>query len=396
MSSTVAWLDTSREEQRRIRELLSLFSQTDSRDELGIGQIRDAFSELLFPGTSTLHTRARYLLFVPWCYREAARRGSASREVDRAERQLIAALQTAGGTEGLIGGRRGVAVKNLPSTIYSTALDRFGIRGDHAAVEGRIGLRDGEGELIDRAASPWHPLLPDAPPGFPHTVPGGFVMSEAEASWLRERVISSVPGSMLAHLLTHSRPPLPDSPTPWAEPTCRDAPDELAEVLHHAELFSFAMHGAALLYNLLLARRYEANGFTKVDNPVETYRDLLAVWTQQCAADSRVRGWDRRRMWDLVLPQNPRISPITRSFVDTWLDACRVPETVPTSPELATLIENRERWQKRNQARLVNDELLRRWAGAAGTRRLTYRWTQARALVRDIRAGLEGGARVAT
>jgi hypothetical protein len=49
MVSALAWLDVSREEQRRVREMLQLFAQTDSRDEMGVGQIRDVFSELLFP-----------------------------------------------------------------------------------------------------------------------------------------------------------------------------------------------------------------------------------------------------------------------------------------------------------------------------------------------------------
>ncbi|MGH3706350.1 MAG: DUF6361 family protein, partial [Agromyces sp.] len=60
MASTVAWLDTSTDEQRRVREVIALFSQQESRDELGIGQIRDALSDHLFPGTSVLQTRARY------------------------------------------------------------------------------------------------------------------------------------------------------------------------------------------------------------------------------------------------------------------------------------------------------------------------------------------------
>ncbi|HLS25128.1 MAG TPA: DUF6361 family protein, partial [Beutenbergiaceae bacterium] len=36
-------------------------------DELGTGKIRDTFSEMLFPGTSTRQARAR-LLFVPWAW----------------------------------------------------------------------------------------------------------------------------------------------------------------------------------------------------------------------------------------------------------------------------------------------------------------------------------------
>lgn len=58
-----------------MRELIALFSQEESRDELGTGAVRDAFSDLLFPGVSVLQTRARYLLFVPWIFREAERRG---------------------------------------------------------------------------------------------------------------------------------------------------------------------------------------------------------------------------------------------------------------------------------------------------------------------------------
>ena len=64
--AVLAWLDYSEADQRRAREIVRMFSQPESRDELGLGQIRDALSDTLFPGTSVLLTRARYLLFVPW------------------------------------------------------------------------------------------------------------------------------------------------------------------------------------------------------------------------------------------------------------------------------------------------------------------------------------------
>ena len=35
-------------------------------DELGIGLIRDGFSDLFFPGTSTIQTRAKYFFIVPY------------------------------------------------------------------------------------------------------------------------------------------------------------------------------------------------------------------------------------------------------------------------------------------------------------------------------------------
>ena len=54
-----AWLDYSEADQRRAREIIAMFSQQESRDELGLGRIRDVLSDTLFPGTSVLLTRAR-------------------------------------------------------------------------------------------------------------------------------------------------------------------------------------------------------------------------------------------------------------------------------------------------------------------------------------------------
>ncbi len=39
-------------------EVIDLFGEDDTRDELGLGTIRDGFADLLFPGTSTIQTRA--------------------------------------------------------------------------------------------------------------------------------------------------------------------------------------------------------------------------------------------------------------------------------------------------------------------------------------------------
>ena len=105
--AVLAWLDYSEADQRRAREIVALFSQRESRDELGLGRIRDALSDTLFPGTSVLLTRARYLLFVPWLFREGARRGSRGPQlaswVDGQERRLIGALREGGDLGGLIG-----------------------------------------------------------------------------------------------------------------------------------------------------------------------------------------------------------------------------------------------------------------------------------------------------
>src|ERR1700743_3444606 len=119
-----------------MRAVVNLFRQREGRDELGIGQVRDALSDLLWPGTSTLFTRARYFILIPWCYRAAAKARNvvvkATALADQNERRLIRALINAGEHDGVIGGTIGVALKNLPSVLYWGGMRTHGILSEPA------------------------------------------------------------------------------------------------------------------------------------------------------------------------------------------------------------------------------------------------------------------------
>jgi Family of unknown function (DUF6361) len=404
VTSLIAWLDTSSDEQRRVRELIAVFGQSESRDELGIGQIRDAFSDTLFPGTSVIQTRARYFLFVPWIYLNGHRRGLSGARLkawtDAKERKLIEALRDAGEVSGLIGRRAGPAVKILPSTIYWSGLIRYGIltrdaSADHlGAVLGRLAAE--ADELDSRRLGDWHPTLPAAPSGFPDTVPDGFDLGPDEASWLSERILAAAPGTLLADLVLRREPLDAGSAAPWEDSVCGQAPEEIGATVRHAWLFSLGMHGAALLYNLLIAERYEAAGLTRVADPIEDYRARLDVWNEACrAATGPFRRWDRDGMWHLVGQVNARVSGQTRMFVDTWLDAVvgGSATSAATSDELRRLVAGREQRQKKAQSRLTNERLLRTWTGESGSAQLVYRWGQVRGLVRDLHDGTARDAR---
>jgi hypothetical protein len=70
MPSVFAWVDFFDEASRRkMLDVIDKFRDQDTVDELGIGTIRDGFANYSFPGTSTIQTRARYFLFIPWIYR---------------------------------------------------------------------------------------------------------------------------------------------------------------------------------------------------------------------------------------------------------------------------------------------------------------------------------------
>lgn len=388
MPSTIAWLDSSREEQRRMREVINLFSQTESRDELGIGQVRDSFSDQLFPGTSTLHTRARYLLLIPWCYRAAAVRATSGEDLQRRagdnERRLIVALNNAGAHDGLIGRNVLTKLKTLPSSLYWSALGQWGVLvGDLTDELAARSWRPEANELVERAPGMWS--VPVLPAGFPDSA-DTLDLSYEEASWVGERVLSGSRGSLLDVLLNSNKTALLQLPAAWDVPV---QSTDLAELIEHARLFSLVVQGAGLSYNLALANRYEASGLTQVEQPVTRYREEIDSWMQLLDDDREaLRTWDLGDLWARVLTHNPRISWATQTFINTWVEVL-VRGASPQEQIALNVVMTREKRQKGTQSRLVNDKLLRSWTGASGTARLSYRWANVSRLLTDVSTGLQ-------
>ena len=389
----IAWLDASTEDQRRMREIVNLFSERDSRDELGIGQVRDAISDTLFPGTSTLLGRARYMLLIPWCFTAAASSGRTpgdiSKRVDLNERDLITALKENGDEVGLLGRVAGRSLRTLPSSLYWVALRQYGILASPSLDRQAVfelstwvasDFDEGEGET-----SPWSPTLPASPAGFPKETDGGFALSSFEAGWLSERMLEGAEGTLLSYFVQHR----PDavSTMPWG--AAIDAPPTAALALEHARLFSFAMHGAALLYNLLLAEAYEAQEFTTIEAPVDRYRDYLGTWQVELdLMGSTLADWDRNEFWRLIRAKNSGV--MSQPFIDRWIDhVIGLRGDIASDPASRELIAERERRHKRSQARLDNRKLLEEWRGASGAGRLVYRWPQVLTILTDLHDGLE-------
>ena len=166
--SAFTWLSYSESERRKALDVISLFRERDTRDELGIGVIRDAFADLLFPGTSTIQTRARYFLFVPWVYQRLENKRVRSAEIaERARRDelaLIEHLAESDDPDGTIGIDARQTLKRLPSNVYWQGLERWGIRvypgsqdqyhrsldGFYARLAGSV--QNDDGEVVDDQA----------------------------------------------------------------------------------------------------------------------------------------------------------------------------------------------------------------------------------------------------
>jgi hypothetical protein len=160
----------------------------------------------------------------------------------------------------------------------------------------------------------------------------------------------------------------------------------IREQLFHARCFSEILHGAALLYNLMLAR------LRKAKDLISYYEDGVEGWVKSLDdAHARLGKWDRDRFWEIVLRAAPGAVPIlTRQFVDEWLALALDGDVkrIDSNPKAANLIRARERTLKRGQARLENPRALELWGGAAGASQLDYRWRTVQTIVADIQRGL--------
>ncbi len=402
--STFVWLDYSERERRKMLDVIDLFREHDTRDELGIGSVRDAFADMLFPGTSTIMTRARYFLFVPWTYQKLEKQKVGSAEIAakarRAELSLIQPIEDSDDNDGNIGKLAKTTLKRLPSSVYWQGLAVWGIRSFagaqvqyHRSLDryyaqvthhrGRATERDAEHD--DLVSLNWHGGLVQAPKEFPGKCSLSLTRREAEYLAERIRLSPGCAGSLLAELVA-LRKRNGDIEFPWEHPHSPKLPPQLREILDHAQNFSEVMHGAPLLYNLMLAEQ------TRSKELVAQYLNDLAECAKTIEKRARVLAqWDRKRFWEIVHSVNPRVTNPTHEFIDAWWDLAlsgKAPQ-VSANATARLLISDRERRLKKGLARLDNPRAQELWNGSSGTAQLEYRWNISQRLLGDIFDGLE-------
>jgi len=131
MASSLTWIDHDAAARERSLRILSLFQEKE-RNELGLGGVRDSMADQLFPGTSTIQTRLRYMLIVPWIYRSLEEDGVRPEDfvarADRMERDLVRPLLASGDRSVVFGKTAGRGLTRLPSSVYWAGLGAWGIR----------------------------------------------------------------------------------------------------------------------------------------------------------------------------------------------------------------------------------------------------------------------------
>lgn len=409
----IGWVQISRREVARAEQAL-LGEGKGVRDELGLLSIHQAISDRLFPGTSVLHTRLRYALFVPWLMRRAAARPLRSHTVAlrdmelRLTGQLVgAATEDEAGQKGIIGGRvykrSGAPAAQPPSFAYWTALSTWHILG---AVDRRHGMsrdqamrvlheatrdqrqlaKDELGNPID-AASPLFAGLPEEPPGLlEQGTPMTFVLTKDERTFLRNRLLSVMrPGdewpSLLA-LLASKRIGL-EADMLWQDARVLALVDDSdRKLLRFAEGISALAGIARGVYLAMLEEACRKQGLLTT----RMHRDRLDWLVAEYGKAAMKLDLDDRPEGDVGLGDENVVALLRAT--QAWIPkAGRVTGLKP-------LYLHCERKRKTERARLPDtqaaDVRRRDWVRYEGTAladRLHFRWLNVKRLLNDLHLG---------
>lgn len=369
--SQIGWVNFGRQEAEAVQALIGALTDSDARDELGLGTIRDGFSDLLFPGTSTVQTRLRYFVLLPGLFQKAVGEGGdAARALREVETQLIKDFLAKPDLDlnGLIGTEAQGALKRMPSAVYWSGLGAWQIRLPEwrraTPVEVIEAMRQGEtcwAEFSGKAGD-------------------GFVLTSDERDWLIEKIAalaSEQGGTLLGHLVLrrkNNEHPVPDL---RALPEAIDPGPQIAEQLRQALEFSQLTYGARTLYNLMLAEHFE-------HKRLDEYKRAFSDWCGE-----QITGpADIQRRIAVLIERGPsigfRLNPLTRSFLDEWLEFALGPKGGDEIERAREIIKQREKSVKtEKRARLFMDPSAT-WSGSSGAGRFDYRWGRVRQYLQDL------------
>lgn len=401
------WIATDAQQQRDMMEAVEQFRDDTTVDDLGLGGIRDSISDTLFPGTSTLHTRIRYALFVPWLLQLAAINNSTVIDMrdafDASEYQLIEALLSGGESQGVIGRVAGQRLQRTPSSVYWNMLAQWQILEPGFTIRGyfeRHLHREQQRQSLPRADDPEarldlirtgiHESLPSSPPHLLRSAT--FELTVAEARFIRESITQNVPDSLLAHLVEHQPAGWSDAstaPAHFSDPVIlQGLPENLYNIVLTTHKFAVAIQGVNLLYNYILAQR--TGKYRPDDTSWEAhYTERITDWFGEAKAVGIPTLEDQRRIWGIVRGTGRALTPSTIEFVEQWFKdvaATMRADVLLSSGPIRQRIAAREQQKKGARARLKrgNQQALDAWSGQAGTERFMFRWNYVAQHLQDL------------
>ncbi|MFK5925903.1 MAG: DUF6361 family protein [Desulfuromusa sp.] len=412
--SKLGWIHFSSRDRELVKHALAMMTEAGTLDELGIGQIRDAFSDVLFPGISTIQTRAKYFITVPRILRDfqallpSQKRKHTSLEdyLKRQENTVAQILDKAHeeNEPGIIGRTRVTSggVDRRPSVIYWSGLRILGLVKTQLSLTDFCRQLDSSASseaLIDSALSEGsddldcmkdRPLvsLPDFLETWKEEGTLNLQLTRNEAEFLKGRFVETpaIASSVPAQLFNHD---LVDTALLDNSNSGKTAFDLLVDVLKTsnvvdltcqsylkvAQEFSLAMEGPHLRYNILLNKK-----FTEC---VKKYEEEYGQWLEKVRSLNLFDEVSSSK-WLKVASDGKRrsIKNSTQKFVS---ECCSYYRGDGSVSQLNDLVLKQAKTNKGQRSWLIRGIKEEQWLGI---RRLEYRWGTAKNIIKDIQVGL--------
>ncbi|MBK7387641.1 MAG: hypothetical protein IPI23_00825 [Bacteroidetes bacterium] len=401
--ATIGWIDFSTNDRNRVGSVLDLLLPEGMVDELGMGTIRDALANQLFPGISTIQTRAKYFFIIPYILYDYQATKSAHRKgktpssfLEDREYEIMWALAEHYGYQegnGVIGisKRKPNKIVRRPSAIYwnglytyqfintnGMAADSFLRQSVNPSIETLLSsVQQGDDSTSDDAhvdyenvfkikvlfKSNWKENLT-------------LDLDADEAQFFQDRILSIAKSKLIAELLQADKL--------WkifmqAENFMQFAKaalslplsDKLKAMLILAHDFSELMYGAHLAYNCQLHHKVFNSDY--FDEDFQEWIDGIE--------DNML---DYSNFNPDILTANRES---TKRFVQDWWKQTQ--NGFQNVKKRDALIEQQEAMVKGGKARLrwkkTDDVKESKWLGL---RHFNYRFFQARTILKDIRSGI--------
>lgn len=380
----VGWIDFSSKDREKAMAVIDLMKENGAVDELGIGVVRDRLADILFPGTSTIQTRAKYLFIVPWCMIEAEKNFKNKvdylKRLNNIETDVIKALikNEPSNTKGIIGKDSIGTLKRKPSEIYWNALRTYNImpfnisrnqyissiktNKNHEVEEGD----DKDSYYLDNDDIRWNIIK--AEKNWKDNLT--LSLTKEESEFLKEKISRHNRNSLYSYIINNQDISLEDEDI--YDLTFKNTlPEIVKSDLDLALNFGKVIHGAHIRYNIILRQKNSVE--------IEDYEDY---WNQWCNEMSQF-NWDKfniDRIYEFA-----QTTKGTKEFIEGWFKATRELDNINLG-QLDKMIEAREYSLKGQRAKLKNygNVDVSKWVGLG---MLEYRWRNVKTLVKDIKDG---------
>lgn len=417
--TSLGWVDFSSEHRSRVQTVIDLLHEKGVVDELGIGIIRNSFADRMFPGISTIQTRAKYFTLTACLIKDYelnhSRRDSGKsleeyleRQEKRCRIQLVERYGDSWQNLGIIGGSFGLDryrdVVRKPSSIYWNGLRTFGMISPNVSLAEFSNLlskpsymlrtlveetgRDRGDDLDADDRSLIRVVAPEVDGSFWDQM--DIVLTDEEARFLRQQITATQADSLIGQILLDEKAlnqVLKLSRNARFE-TFAELPfiqnlnnPELVRTVEHARDFWRILYGAHIRYNCLLQEHFGEQ---------ELYDKFEKLWEEWCEDISDFPShWDTSFLWERVASHGSRLPSYTRNFVEMWIEETR--NGARNTDQCNELVRIQEQNNKRGRARLRpknQGEQVGEWLGLST---LEYRLPQVLQIVRDIYDG-EGEA----